>query len=303
MSSIRALSILFVALAPLVACAASTSESDLGETSQALECDASGTWAIKIETPVKWNSSFVLQGGTGVVTNWLLSNRTQQGLAITDSADLCGVETPDYQAAALFGGEKYGVQFPENTFGSLPKVTLTGALSSRDVGATFSTPASAALIGATLANPTTDAWPSNVANLVAVDIDNDGKPGISADAKTGPGLSLPPVNATRSVRANRVYTAFRQVLASTAGTVTSCTRVEGKGSIAVIAGKAALDSHVMGCRRADGTDCNASEYKLLDSAAPVYQPTGDATITMVKLPTNAAATCSSVRALDFAAQN
>ncbi len=299
----RSLAFLFAVAAPLVACAASTSETDVGATSQALECDASGIWAMKIETPVKWNSSFVLQGGTGVVTNWLLSKRTQTGLNITDSADLCGVETPDYQAAALFGGEKYGITFPDDTFGSLPKITFTGTISSREIGATFATPASASLVGASLANPTTDAWPSNVANLVGVDVDNDGKPGISADAKTGQGLSLPPVNASRSVRADRAYSAFRQVLASTSGTVTSCSRVEGKGSIAVIAGKAAIDSHVMGCRRTDGTECNASEYKLLDSAAPVYQPTGETTITMVKLPTNSAPTCAEVRAMDFATQN
>ncbi len=299
MSSIRALSLLCL-VAPLAACAATSGEGDVGSSAQALECDATGIWAIKIETPVKWNSSFVLQSGTGVVTNWLLSNRTQQGLAITDTADLCGVETPDYQAAVLFGSEKYGVQFPDATFGSLPKVTLTGTMSSHEVGATFSTPASAALVGASLANPATDAWPSNVANVVSVDMDGDGKPGISADAKVGTGLSFPPVNATRSARADRVYTAFRQVLASTSGTVTSCDRIEGKGTIAVIAGKAAIDSHVMGCRRTDGAECNASEYKLLDSAAPVYQPTGEATITMVKLPANATPTCAEVRSMSFA---
>src|SRR5215211_4745011 len=113
---------------------------------------------MRVSTPEKWNASFVLQDGTGSVTNWLKTERVQNGLEITDTAEICGVETPDYQAAALFGSEKYGIRFPDATFGTLPKIELKGTLSSTEVGATFTAPASAALVGAALANPVSDAW-------------------------------------------------------------------------------------------------------------------------------------------------
>ena len=301
MTTIRALSMLAVVVAPLVACSAGSSDDSVQGDPQALtECDANGTWAIRVSVPVKWNPSFVVQGGSGTVTNWLKTKRVQNGLEVTDTAEICGVETPDYTATPLFGAEKYGVRFPDSTFGTLPTFELKGTVSSKEVGATFTAPASAALVGATLPNALTDAWPRDVGALTAQDVDNDTKPGLTGNAASGTGFSNPPVNPTRTVRAKQVYAAFRQVLEASTGTVKSCDRVEGTAKIAVIAGKAAIDSHVMGCLREDGTECAAAEFKLLDTAAPVYTPTADATITMVKLPAGATATCADARAAAFA---
>jgi hypothetical protein len=155
----------------------------------------------------------------------------------------------------------------------------------------------AAIVGATMTNPATDAWPSNGALLTLLDSDGDTKPGVTGNAATGSGYSLPPVNATRSVRADRVYTAFRQVLTAT-GPVTSCDRLVGKATTTVINNKPAIDSHVLGCRHSgDGNDCTSSEYKLLDGAAPVYAQTGDMTITMVRVAD--ATTCADIRAMSF----
>jgi hypothetical protein len=318
MASIRIVSLLSTLgiAAAVVACTSGAGDEAVQGEPQALtECDGNGTWAIKVSTPVKWKASFVLQAGEGVVTNWLRTTRVQDGLEVTDTAEVCGVETPDYQATPLFGAEKYGVRFPEATFGTLPTFELKGTLSSNAVGASFTAPPSAALLGASMTNPLTDPWPTNVAALVPVDVDGDAKPGLSADAARGPGLSNPPLTPQRTARANRVYTAFRQVLEASIGTVTSCTRVDGTAKVAVIANKPAIDSHVLGCRREDGSECAPAEYKLLDSAAPVYVPTGDAVITMIKLPAvagragdaspdgsaPAAPTCADVRALDFGA--
>jgi hypothetical protein len=285
-----------------LACSNSSLDDDAvqGDPQALTECDASGVWAIKVSTPVTWPGSFVLQGGSGNVVNWLKTTRVANGNDIVDTAQICGAETPDYQATSTFGGEKYGVAFPEAMYATLPTFSLTGKLSSREVGASYSSPASAAVVGATLANPITDPWPSNVATLATADADGDGKPGVSGDIKQGDGHSNPPLNPFRTQRANRVYAAFRQVLASSTGTVKSCTRVEGTAKVAVINDKPAIDSHVVGCRREDGADCSAGEYKLLDSASPVYTPSGDAVVTMVKLEGSAsAATCAEIRAMQF----
>jgi hypothetical protein len=300
----RALSLamISVGVCAVGACAVSRGTDSEGATS-ALDttpgCDLSGTWAMRLQTAVKWPATFVLQGGTGTLTTWVRSTRVQNGTQTMDTAHLCGVDVPDYQATAQFGSERYGVRFPDTLFdgASMPTFTFGATLSTTDVGATFTTAPIAALIGATMTNPATDTWPSNGAALTQVDADGDGKPGVSGDAAQGTGFFNPPVNAVRSARANRVYTVFRNVL-SAKGTLSSCTRAEGTGTTAVINNKAAIDSHVLGCRRADnGNDCASSEFKLLDSAAPVYTPSGDMKITMIKV--DDATTCANIRTMAF----
>lgn len=303
MSMIRTVtSLSFVCLAAaLAACSSTTSEAPVaGDTAALNTCDSTGTWAIKVETPVQWAGSFVVQPGTGTITNWLKSTRSQEGTTITDQATLCGVTTPDYLSAAAFGGEKYGVQFPEALFesGQLPSITIKGELPSNEIGSEFTAEPAAAIIGATMANPVTDPWPANSALLTPVDVDGDSKLGVSVDTNKSAGYKNPPLDAFLSARANRVYTAFRQVI-TTKGVIKTCDRVEGSGTVAVIANKPAIDQRVLGCRRENGTDCSASEYKLLDSAAPVYKPTGDAVVTMVRIAPET--TCADIRATDFAA--
>ncbi|MBX3227604.1 MAG: hypothetical protein KIT84_14715 [Labilithrix sp.] len=301
MSIIRtATSLSFLCLAAaLAACSANTSDEPVaGSQANLNACDANGTWAIKVETPVQWAGSFVVQGGTGTITNWLKSNRTQDGTSVTDEATLCGVHTPDYLSAPAFGGEKYGVAFPDELWesGVLPTVTINGTLSGTEVGSSFQAEQAAAVLGATMANPATDPWPANAALLQTLDVDNDGKPGVSVDTASGAEYKNPPLDAFLSARASKVYTAFRQVI-TTQGSITSCNRVDGSGTVAVIANKPAIDQRVLGCQRENGTECSASEYKLLDSAAPVYKPTGDAIVTMVRIP--AEASCADIRAIDF----
>lgn len=306
MSIVRSLaSLSFVGLAAmLAACTAGTSDgakSNAGADSTGT-CDASGTWAIRVDTPVSWTGSFVVQGGTGTITNWLKSTRTVDGsLNVTDVASLCGVSTPDYTGATALGGEHYGVTFPDALFssGTLPTFQITGTLSGTDPGATFQANPASALLGATMANPATDPWPSNSAQLTVADTDADNNPGITVNSATGGTYKDPPLDAFKSARATKIYTAFRQVI-TTQGTISTCDRVDGTGTVATINNKPAIDQHVLGCVTEAGAACNASQFKLLDSAAPVYKPTGDATVVMVRIPDTA--TCDDIRAMDFTAQ-
>src|SRR5262249_18100203 len=155
-----------------------------------------------------------------------------------------------------FGNEKYGVTFPDAAFDapSMPTFTLAGTLTATTEGASFSSPAAAALVGASMANPTSDAWPTNGAALSAVDADGDGNAGLSTIPPNSDGSIIPPVNAQRSLRGGKVFAAFRQVLVAS-GTVTSCTRIDGKGDIQTINNKPAIDQHVLGCQHQDGTAC------------------------------------------------
>lgn len=273
-----------------------------GEPQAVTECDLNGTWAIKIVTPVAWSASFVLSGGTGNITNWLNITRTQIGTNISDVTQLCGLEVPDYHSSSTFGSEFYGIRLPSTLFdappgSTLPTFTVRGTLSSKEIGATYTSGVVAGLFGAVMANPTTDPWPRSAHALTPV-FGPDGKPGVPADVATGDGHSDIPLNPSKSVRANRVYAAFRQVLTST-GTVKSCSRAEGSGTIAVIDTKPAIDSHVFGCRHEDGSDCIAAEFALLDAAAPVYEPSANSVVTIVKIAPSS--TCADIRAMNFAA--
>jgi hypothetical protein len=282
----------------IVACTAQSSV-DGDESAETAECAGGGTWAIEIATPVKWNASFVVSAGTGTIRNLALSTRTQDGLKVTDTARLCGLDIPDYTSTAAFGSEKYGIRWAGAAFEAptMPKFSSTHTLSSKLPGATFTSTAIASILGTTLPNVFTDPWPSSVAALTPVDSDSDGKGGFTAVAANAPGFSLPPVNAARTARADRLYLALRQVSGPAAGTVKSCTRYEATADIAVIQNKAAIDSHVMGCHRSDGPECTSAEFKLLDGAAPVYAPTGKAVVTMIKVADTA--TCADVRAMSF----
>jgi hypothetical protein len=258
----------------------------------ATDCNATGTWAMKIQTPVKYSGNPFVQAGTGNVVALVKIARTQSGTTISDVGHVCDISAPDYQGTAAVGSEHYGTRFPAAVFDapSMPSFNLSITLSGTAAGATFTAPSAAALFGATLANPVTDAWP-NINGVVAADADGDGKPGISGDAATGDGFKNLPLNPGRTARANRVYAAFRQVLTGASGTVKSCTRAEATATVTQ------LNEHVLGCRREDGTDCAASEFKLLDSLAPVFVPTDKANITTVKIAD--AASCADVRALNF----
>jgi hypothetical protein len=296
---VLSLAMVLTGVCSLGACATETGDGAVEGDPQALtECSSAGTWAMRITTPVKWNSTFVIQGGSGTITNWVKSSRTQNGLSITDTAKLCGLDTPPYQATPTFGSEKYGVTFAADLFDkpSMPTFTLNGTLSSKEEGATFTAPATAAMVGATMASPITDPWPSNGAALTAVDAEGDGSIGLSGIPASGEGFVNPPLNPQRSARATKVFAAFRQVITAS-GVVKSCTRTEGTGEIAVINNKAAIDQHVLGCEKGPGVACAPAEFKLLDSAAPVYTPTDKATIVMVKIEDGLS--CEAIRKMTF----
>jgi hypothetical protein len=290
--SIFALAVVVSGLGVVVACAPDSSKAAEGDPQALTECNGTGTWALKIVTPVKYAGNPFVVPGTGKVTALVRVARTQSGTTITDVGKVCGIDAPDYQGTAVVGSEHYGTRIPAAAFESpsMPPFNLTLELSGTVPGSTFSAPSAAALIGATLPNPLTDAWP-NISALVAVDADGDGKPGLSGDVATGPGFKNLPLNPQKTSRANRVYLAFRQVLTGATGSLKSCSRAEATATVS------ALNEHVVGCRREDGTDCAASEFKLLDGVAPKFDPTDKAAITTVRIPDGA--TCADVRTLDF----
>jgi hypothetical protein len=271
-------------------------------------CDFSGTWATKVTINVNWIpqglTGVILAPGSGVIQQWIRSTRTVSGTSTTDTAVVCGVALPDFSGTSFVGGETYGVRFPDSLFdsGYLPSFVIAGTLADNSPTTTFSTKASAVLIGLTLANPTTTTWPTTV--TTAVDSDKDGNPGVTVNAATGPipgrdsGTYSPfPVDVL-SDRANQLFIVIRQVT-QLAGAAVDCNHLSGAATIPKIpntsSGKYAIDSHVIGCNLIAGGQCSSSQVTFVDDTQPVFSPTGSATFSSLRMPSGA--TCGDVRTM------
>lgn len=263
------------------------------------ECDITGTWALKFVVPVKWAGSIGVQGGSGEIVQWVKSQRTKSdGNVVNDELTMCGTTVPDYKSQAVFGNETYGIRFPDALFDSevLPPAKVRTTVSSFVAGGTYKSEQVAIQLGVNLPNPNTDAWPKKSVDTPQVDMDKDGKPGVTIMAATGEGYSLPPVNMFRSKRATQFYIAARNIASST-GSITACNKFSGNANIPIIGGKLSLNSHVLGCLRTDGKDCSSAETALTDQFQPDYNLAGQATVTMVKVDPDT--NCAAVRGFEF----
>ncbi len=275
-------------------------------------CDFTGTWGSLITIAVSWApeglnlQTFLLAPGAGTIRQWIESVRVQQGTSLEDTTFVCGIELPDFQGTQVVAGQTYGVTFPDSLFDSayLPSFHVDGTVTSSAPGATYRASASAALLGLTMANPTTDPWPATI--TTATDPDKDGTPGVSVDVAQGPvappsdagSYSYVPVGIPAPfapvVVADRLHLAIRQVTAVTA-TVVDCDHVSGTVSIPQIAGQFAINSHVLGCELVDGGDCTDTQASFVDNTQPVFTPSGTTAFASVRLPSDA--TCAAVRGM------
>lgn len=200
----------------------------------------------------------------------------------------CGRFVPDVRSPQA--DETFHLDYPGALFDRvppiLPSTTETVVLTKSGPGANFSLPATAFLMGTTLSNPVSAAWPS-ASGLTQRDMDGDGKPGVTADFRSGGGYDEPLTASSRSTaRADKPYVASRLVF-SLNGTLTSCTASSGSATVSH------LDTRILGCKIAGSTrDCSGSERDFLDQNNPEYQP-GVASYRLAKLADGAS--CASVR--------
>ena len=259
-------------------------------------CDLSGTWGIKLTVPVRWDATVAIEGGQGTVTQWARAIRQRTPQGYTDTFAVCGTEVPDNQARPAFHREKYGIIFPDALFdaGTLPSAAVNLRVDGANPGAKFTMDGLVITLGLKLAEAATAPWPKRARDLRTVDTDRDGRPGITILASQAPGYAPPPLNYFMSKRAAKFYIALRNVISDAHGTLHSCDKLIGTAHIPVIAGKAALNSHIMGCLRTDGQQCTLSEAQLLDQLQSGFGLTGEPTLEMQRLPDGA--TCKQVRA-------
>jgi hypothetical protein len=158
----------------------------------------------------------------------------------------------------------------------------------------------ALLTGLVMQDPTNAPWPDGFPASQTPDQDSDGSPGVTVipvDPSTDPSYNWPPVGLPPYLgadypRASRISVVVRTV-SNLRGTITGCDSAKGSVDIIDINGKPALSSMVIACTRTDGQVCSQSEAVFVNSARPVFTPSGPGSLLSVRLPD--AATCADAR--------
>jgi hypothetical protein len=283
-------------------------------------CDYNGTWATRITIDVNWTpqgiENLILTSGSGTITQWVKGVRVQGpptptgALSLSDDSVVCGIALPDFQSTL---NEVFGVRFPDKLFdeGYIPPFTINGALTPQPMGGlAYSTTPTAVLLGVTMANPTTDPWPTTVMAVNENDQDQDNHPGVTVAVATGP-LAMPttfassysyiptgvPLPLQPADLASSLYLAIRQVTVAT-GAPVDCNTITGTVSIPTASdSKPAINSHILGCGLVDGGACTASEGAFVDNSEPIFTPTGTTTFETIRVANDAG--CGDVRNAAF----
>lgn len=252
-------------------------------------CDLSGTFAIRLTVDVTWANTPYVSGGSGTLYTWLILRGTQAGNEMTGTVTECGKDVPHYKSSLLNEWYKLAYQdaIYDNEPAYLPSVTADVTLSDTFPGATFTLGTIALLMGATIPDPINDPWPGSASGLTQLDMDGDGKPGVSVLQSNSDGNVYPPTSA--SLLPNHADTAYvgARIVFALNGTLTSCTQSSGAATVSNIG------TRIFGCKRSgSSTDCNASEGGFLDTNQVDFQATS-ATYALAKIADTG--TCADVR--------
>ncbi|MDB4986186.1 MAG: hypothetical protein JWN04_1364 [Myxococcaceae bacterium] len=251
-------------------------------------CNMTGTYAVKIASPLTWPAA-VVNGGTGSSNLWARLSLTQAGNTLSGTVEPCGITLPDFSLNPALGAELYQLYFPSTLFDHVPAYIPTSAVAiTSSSGFTIAQPLSfpnlAIMVGASLTNPLTDPWPSAAA-LAAPDVDADGKPGVTGLYSNTGGHTYPRADAI--LRVDQAYAGARFVL-SGSGNLASCTDLTLSGAFAH------FDTHIVSCHIAGGGDCIAAQRDTVDGNRPAFAAT---TASMHVVKAAAGITCTQVRAL------
>jgi hypothetical protein len=256
--------------------------------------------ANHIIAQISWPANTGVEGGSGTLHVWTMTElhwdaKNPDGtVPVTGTVQPCGSVIPALTKSALAGGGQVQTVIPDDVWDapSMPQFEATGVLGGFGPGSAVTMEPVASLVGASLPDPANSPWPANGKDIVGVDHDGDGQPGILARPRTDAGFAAPPVSFLGAIdpnapRASELYLATRTMV-KLDGTRDTCDSASGPAQVLK------FESHVIGCRRNDGAVCNTDEATFIDSNQPTFT-VGSATYEMKQLPDGA--TCADVRAL------
>ncbi|MEY4580879.1 MAG: hypothetical protein RL701_5582 [Pseudomonadota bacterium] len=247
-------------------------------------CPTSYSVATHIIVNVAWAGSLALTKGTGEVHLWSKSQFVESGDTATVLSQSCGSSLPQIKLSALAGGYSVLPQFPDATWDAPTMPTFKGTATRMPAG--WQVRPGVALVGLSMADPTIK-WPA-AAQIVGVDHDSDGSPGITAFPKVGGTFRAPPVNLAQSARVDELHLAIRNVMTLTSNTAGCPANYTGVAEVT------SFDNHIIGCHVEGGAVCTPAERDFVDSNRTVYELLGG-TFTSQRITDNA--TCADIRGL------
>jgi len=233
------------------------------------DCDLNMNVGVRITVDVGWDGGIAIEEGSGQLVLWYRGDVSHQGNQVLARGRVCGISIPEFQNSDLVGGGRTGTRWPERFWElpSLPRADLNIQLGDSQPGASLDMAPWALTLGAHLADPLNEPWPSRGRDLETVDHDGDGRPGVTTLAATGNGYEFPRVALLdASLRADKLYLATRTIL-ELDGQLDSCDAASGSAFVEI-------DQHVVGCH-VDGRDeCSRSQVDLIDRNLPTFDVYG-----------------------------
>lgn len=256
-------------------------------------CDLSGTFALKLTMTGSWPAVANVKSGGGTFFFWLKATTNHAGNSVAATVTECGRFMPEIIADMVVGPDESLIHgYADGPFdsGLLPSSSAAITLDRSTPGATLSWPLTANQLGIAMTNPKTDSWPSAASSIPAaqrVDMDGDGKPGVTGTYATGATFPRTSDALFGGNRADLPYYAAR-LRFSLNGTLTSCSASSGSATIN------STDLRIYGCNRSGSTqDCTATEGAFVDANTPTVV-SGPASYVLQRVASGAG--CAAVRA-------
>jgi len=237
---------------------------------------------------VTWPAGLASVKGEGQIHVWGKEVFTVSGNTLTGTLQACGIVLPPTTLNALAGNGMLQIEVPTASWDapSMPKFEINATQTGPNVGDTLNY-SYAALIGFTMADGATAAWPDSYTGIAMPnDAEADMHPGLTSIPRSGTGYTLPPTSIAQTMRADQLYIVVRQVTAATL-TRTACDQTSGTATLSH------LDNHVIGCHVMGRDDCMPAEISFIDMNRAIYAITSATAQTKIVADT---ATCGDVRA-------
>src|SRR4051794_27941455 len=172
--------------------------------------------ASHVIVDVTWPAGTASTKGSGQLHIWGRAALTATGNTLAGTLQACGIVLPATTLTALGGGGMIQIEVPNAAWDApgMPHFQIDGTQTGPNGGDTL-TYSYTALIGFTMADPTTAPWPSSYTGITMTnDPDGDTKPGLTAVPRSGGGYTLPPTSILQTSRADQLYIVVRQVTAA-----------------------------------------------------------------------------------------
>lgn len=238
--------------------------------------------AVRLTVDVRWAETIGLMGGAGKAYYWTKLTIEPSANKVSEFR-MCGGLMPVYQTTAVAGNTMVFQRTPQVAFDQPSMPAVSGGSAIR-IDSTLTLEPGHLVLGFSLPDPAAP-WPasSTAPNVTPVDVDGDGKPGLTSLMRNDGKFTGSPTSILQTERIEANYLASRLVYRATLNDAACADALEGAAQ------HLALDTMVLGCRVKDRGDCRPEELQFIEEGRPKFM-FGAAVATAAVIPVDA--TCA-----------